>query len=61
MDSEEQVRQRLPLLLPKAKFGIPGDSDEETDDDAPKATPSVGDLKDDDELKSHPFSVHFSD
>ena len=42
------MQQRLPIPLPKAKFGSPGDSDEETDDDAPIATPSAGDLKDDD-------------
>ena len=43
LDSEEQVQQRLPILLPKAKFESPGDLDEETDDDAAAATPSAGD------------------
>ena len=43
LDSEEQVQQRLPIPLLKAKFGSSGDSDEETDDDAPAATPSAGD------------------
>ena len=37
------MQQRLPIPLPKAKFGSSGDSDEETDDDAPTATPSAGD------------------
>ena len=48
LDSEEQVQQRLPILLPKAKFGSLGDSDEETDEDASAATPSAGDLEDGD-------------
>ena len=42
LDYEEQVQQRLPIPLPKAKFGSLGDSDEETSDDAAAATPSVG-------------------
>ena len=50
LDSEEQVQQRLPIPLPKIKFGSPGESDEETDEDIPAATPSAsnpvdGDLK----------------
>ena len=32
------MQQHLPIPLPKAKFGSPGDSDEETDEDAPAAT-----------------------
>ena len=48
LDSEEQVQQRLPISLPKAKFGSLSDSYEETDEDAPAATPSVGDPEDDD-------------
>ena len=48
LDFEEQVQQRLPIPLPKAKFGSPGDSNEDTDDDAPVATPSAGDPEDDD-------------
>ena len=47
-DSEEQVQHRLPIPLPKAKFGSPGDSDEETDEDAAAATPSEDDPKDND-------------
>ena len=43
LDSEQQVQQRLPIPLPKAKFGSPGDSYEETDDDAAAATPSASD------------------
>ena len=42
LDSEEQVQQHLPILLPKAKFKSPGDSDEDTDEDAPAVTPSAG-------------------
>ena len=48
LDFEEQVQQRLPIPLPKAKFGSPDDSDEENDDDAPTATPSAGNPKDGD-------------
>ena len=48
LDSEEQVQQRLPIPFPKAKFRSPGDSDDETDDDATAATPSAGDPKDGD-------------
>ena len=46
LDSKEKVQQCLPIPLPKAKFGSPGDSDEETDEDVPAATPSAGDPKD---------------
>ena len=42
LDSEEQVQQHLPILLPKVKFRSPGDSNEETDEDASVFTPSVG-------------------
>ena len=48
LDSKEQVQQRIPILLPKAKFESPGNSNEETDEDAPTATPNVGDPKDGD-------------
>ena len=48
LDFEEQVQQRLPIPLPKVKFGSLGDSYEETDDDAAAATPSVGDPQDGD-------------
>ena len=46
LDSEERVQQRLPIPLPKAKFGTSGDSDEETDEDNAIATPSASDPKD---------------
>ena len=42
------MQQRLPIPLPKAKFGSPGNSDEETDDDAAAATPSTADPEDND-------------
>ena len=46
LDSQEQVQQHLPILLPKAKFGSSGDSDEEVDEeideDAPAITPNAG-------------------
>ena len=48
LDSKEQVQQLLPIPLPKAKFRSPGDSDEETDEDALVATLSVGGPEDDD-------------
>ena len=48
LDSKEQVPQRLPIPLPKVKFGSPGDSDEEVDDDAITTAPSEGDLEDGD-------------
>ena len=43
LDSEDQVQQRLPISLPKAKFGSPGESDEEADDDTAEVAPSGGD------------------
>ena len=43
LDYEEQVQQRLPILLRKAKFGSLGDSNKKTDEDAPATTPSTGD------------------
>ena len=48
LDFEEQVQQRLPLPLPKAKFGSSSDLDKETNNDAAVATPSAGDPKDGD-------------
>ena len=48
LDFEEQVQQRLPLPLPRAKFGSLDESDDETDDDVPTATPSVSDPVDGD-------------
>ena len=45
LDSKEKVQQRLPIPLPKANFGSPGDSNEETDEDTPTTTPSAGDPK----------------
>ena len=48
LDFEEQVKQGLPISLPKAKFGSPGDLEEETDEDAVTATPSAGDPEDGD-------------
>ena len=48
LDSEEQLQQRLPIPLPKVKFGSSDDSDEETDDDTTAATPSASDPKDGD-------------
>ena len=54
LDSEEQVQQRLPIPLPKAKFGSPGDSYGETDKDDVAATSSIGDSKDGD--PEFPFS-----
>ena len=41
LDSKEQVQQGPPIPLHKAKFRSPGDSDEETDDNAVAATPSA--------------------
>ena len=43
LDSEEQVQQRLPIPLPRAMFGSSDESDGETDDDVPIATPSASD------------------
>ena len=48
LDSKEQVQQRLPIPLPKARFGSPSDLDEETDEDVAVATPSAGDPEDND-------------
>ena len=48
LDFKEQVQQRLPIPLLKAKFGSLGDPDEETDEDAPAATPSASDPEDGD-------------
>ena len=48
LDDEEQMQQRLPIPLPKAKFENLGDSDEETDEDVPAATPNAGDPEDGD-------------
>ena len=58
MDSEEQVQQRLPIPLPRVKFGSLDEfddeidydetDDDETDDDAPVATPSTSDPMDSD-------------
>ena len=48
LDSEEQVQQRLPILLLKVKFGSPGNSDEEIYNDAAAATHSAGNPEDDD-------------
>ena len=42
LDSEEQVQQRLPIPLPKAKFWSPGNSEEESDDEATTVTPIEG-------------------
>ena len=48
LDSEEQAQQRLPIPLPRVKFGSPDESNGETDDDLPAATPSPNDLVDSD-------------
>ena len=48
LDSEEQVQQRLPIPLPRVKFGSLDKSDDETGDDVPTATPNVSDLVDGD-------------
>ena len=48
LDSEDQVQQCLPIPLPRVKFGSPNESDDETDDDVPAATPSMSDLVDGD-------------
>ena len=42
------MQQHLPILLPKAKFESPGNSDEKIDKDVATAIPSAGDPKDDD-------------
>ena len=48
LDSEEQVQQRLPIPLPRVRFGSPKDYDDETDHDVPAATPSLSDPVDSD-------------
>ena len=53
LNSEEQVKQRLPIPLPRVKFGSPDKfddeiDDDETDDDAPAAKPSRSDPMDGD-------------
>ena len=48
LDSEEQVQQRLPIPLPKAKFGSSTESAEEADDDVAAATPSECESEDGD-------------
>ena len=40
------MQQDLPIPLPRAKFRSPDESDEETDEDVPIATPSMSDLVD---------------
>ena len=42
------MQQCLPIPLPRAKFRSLDESDEETDEDVPAATPSTSDLVDDD-------------
>ena len=42
------MQQRLPIPLPKVKFGSSSDSDEETNYDVAVTTPSAGDLEDGD-------------
>ena len=48
LDSEEQVQQRLPIPLHRMKFESLDESDEETDEDVPIATPSASDPMDGD-------------
>ena len=50
LDPEEQVQQRLPILLPKVKFESPDDetNDDEPDDNALGATPRASDPVDGD-------------
>ena len=53
LDSEEQVQQRLPIPLPRVKFGRPDESGDETNvdetaDDVPAATPSASNQVDSD-------------
>ena len=47
-DSKEKVQQRIPIPLPRTKFGSPDESGEETDKDVPAATPSTCDPVDGD-------------
>ena len=42
------MQQRLPIPLSKVKFGSPGDSEEEADDDVTIVAPSEGDPEDGD-------------
>ena len=42
------MQQRLPIALPKAKFEIPGELEEEVGDDAAVAAPGEGDPEDSD-------------
>ena len=42
------MQQRLPIPLPKVKFGSLGDSKEEADEDAAAVAPSEGDYEDGD-------------
>ena len=42
------MQQRLPIPLPKVKFGSPGDSEEEVDEEATVAAPRQGDSEDGD-------------
>ena len=48
LDSKEQLQQHLPIPLPRTKFGRLDESDEETEEDVPVATPSLSDPVDDD-------------
>ena len=48
LDFEEQVQQRLPIPLPRVKFRSLNESDDETDDDVPVATPNMSDPMDGD-------------
>ena len=52
LDSKEQVQQRLPIPLPKAKFERSVESEEEANDDVADdvaaATPSEGESEDGD-------------
>ena len=48
LDSEEQVQQRLPIPLPRTKFGSPDESDEETVKNVLAATPNASNLVDGD-------------
>ena len=61
LDSEEQVQQRLPISLAKVKFGRPDESDEETDEDVPAATPNMSDPVDDDPKVSSSLTQSLAD
>ena len=59
LDSEEHVQQRLPIPLPRVKFGSPNESDEETYEDVPTTTPSTSDPMDGDpEVPSNSTSFY---